>query len=216
MFRLEEGVQVDETLDVQAHLVFAVDGVQADEDTAVYQCQLLLGAAGREHEIGSQVVYNQHMPLVLPAGVQRRHLKAVGVQEFTAMAFVQVQAVGQALDEAAADLPAAIPQLPIKQVVVVDGDLGLRKEAPIAKRPHDTGEPFGKHIAAFVQGEPQARAGQEGLGVCAGNLQIQYLIILHPAESGGIRLEDFGQRFFVAKRMRDNLPLVFVGQKGIG
>ena len=33
LFRLEEGVEVDEALDVQTHLVVAVDGVQADEGT---------------------------------------------------------------------------------------------------------------------------------------------------------------------------------------
>ena len=58
MFWLEERVQVNEALDVQAHLVFAVDGMQTDEDTAVYQCQLLLGAAGREHEIDGQVIHH--------------------------------------------------------------------------------------------------------------------------------------------------------------
>ena len=155
------------------------------------------------------------MPLVLPAGVQCRHLKPVRVQQFAAVAIIQIQTVGQALDEAAADLTTAVPQLFVEQVVVVDGDLGFIKEAPVAKRPHHAGEPLGEYIAALVQGELQAGASQEGLGVRTGHMQIQHLIILHPAQGGGICQENLGQRIFVVKGAGDNLPLVFVGQKRI-
>lgn len=66
MFRLEERVQVNEALDVETHLVFAVDGVQANEETAVCQGQFLFGVAGGKDEICVLVVNDQHMPLSCP------------------------------------------------------------------------------------------------------------------------------------------------------
>ena len=152
--RPEEGVEVDEALDIQAHLVFAVDGLQADEDAAIGQGELLFGAPGREAEVAGQVIYHQHVPLVLPAGVQRGHLEAVAVQQFAAVALVEGQPAGQALDEAPAHLAAAVPQAAVEALVVGDGHFGLVEEAPVAVGPHDAGEAFAEDVASLVHREP--------------------------------------------------------------
>src|SRR5690606_30375443 len=80
LFGLEEGIKVNQALDVQAHLVTVVHGDEADEHLVARQHQLLLAAAGREKEVHGQVIHDEDVPFILTVCVKQGDFKAVRVQ----------------------------------------------------------------------------------------------------------------------------------------
>ncbi len=216
---VEEGVEVDEALHVEAHLLFAMHEVDADKAPSVGQRDFPFGVFGQQKIYSTavcvaQIIDHNGVTFILPGVGHHGELHPAGVGQFPLQASAarggEVFGEGQLVQHPARHQAGAVPDFGFLLALlhVGDGHIVGREEAADKMGPHQARDTLGEDKAALFERELQPGLVQKLLGVHAVHVQIRHLVAIDPAQRRRGLAERVGNSHIAqfVHRLDDNAP----------